>query len=76
MSTDTPTTSILSGYLSRAALAKQINRSVRTLERWEALREGPPVTHMGRDPFYRIDAVKEWLKSCERPMPRAGRKAA
>ena len=66
-------TQILSEYLSREELARQINRSIRTLERWESSRTGPPITRVGRTPMYRTDSVLSWLKSQEqKPKRRAG----
>lgn len=65
-----PTENILSDYASRAALALQLEKSERTLARWEALRTGPPVTKIGQRSFYRIDAVRAWLAAREQPMPR------
>ncbi len=66
-------TQILSDYLTREELARQINRSIRTLERWESSRTGPPITRMGRTPMYRIKSVLTWLKSQEKkPTRRAG----
>lgn len=54
-------TTILDGYLTRPELARQIGRTVRTLERWEASRTGPPITRIGKTPFYNFDAARDWL---------------
>lgn len=62
---------ILSGYIARPKLAKQLRRSERTLARWEDLRIGPPVTHVGCEPYYNVESVRAWLKSREQKMPRA-----
>ena len=68
---------ILSDYLSEAEVAKQLGKSTRTVARWRALRVGPPVTFIGREPHYRIDAVRQWLVGREQKMVRErGRKAA
>jgi hypothetical protein len=64
-------TNILAEYLTRTKLAEQLDKSARTLARWEVLRIGPPVTYIGREPYYRIDAVHDWLKSRETKMVRA-----
>ena len=61
---------ILSDYLSEAEVAKQLGKSPRTLGRWRMLRIGPPPTMIGREIFYRIDAIHEWLKSRETKMVR------
>ena len=36
-------TNVLDGYVTRQGFAKQIGKTVRTLDRWEALRIGPPL---------------------------------
>ena len=50
-----PAPSILDGYISEADLARQLNRSVRTLQRLAARRLGPPRTIVGRLIFYNIE---------------------
>jgi len=57
---------VLSDYLERETLARQLKKSVRTLERWEQLRIGPPITRLGKDPYYRISSVRAWLQSREK----------
>ena len=64
-------TKILGDYLDEPALAKELGRSTRTIARWRAKRKGPAPTFIGRAPVYRIDAVRNWLKAKEQPMPRA-----
>jgi hypothetical protein len=66
---------ILDDYLSRPKMAEQLGKSERTLERWESLRIGPPVTRIGRELFYNIESAREWLRSREQRMPRERRKA-
>jgi hypothetical protein len=63
--------SILADYITRAQFAAQFGITERTAERWERLREGPPVTHVGRKVLYRKDSVLSWLKSREIKMPRS-----
>jgi hypothetical protein len=65
-----PTENILADYVSRAALALQLEKSERTLARWEVLRIGPAVTKIGQQPYYRIETVRAWLRSREQQMPR------
>lgn len=62
-----PAPSILDGYISEADLARQLNRSVRTLQRLAARRLGPPRTIVGRLIFYNIEHVREWLSQQEQP---------
>jgi hypothetical protein len=61
---------ILDGYISRPTLAKQLDKSERTIERWGREQIGPPVTFIGKQPFYNLDSVREWLRSCEQRIPR------
>lgn len=62
---------ILDGYLSRSKLAEQLGKHERTLERWSMLRIGPPITWVGRKPYYKIDSTRDWLRFREQKMPRA-----
>ena len=59
---------ILADYITRKDLAAQLGRSVRSLERWEEERTGPDVTRVGRSVLYRVDSVRDWLRSREQPM--------
>ena len=56
---------VLEGYLRREELAAQLGLNVRTLDRWEALRIGPPRVCVGRTILYNIQSVREWLDSHE-----------
>jgi DNA-binding transcriptional MerR regulator len=56
---------LLDGWLSKERLAAEIGVSTDTLERWERRRLGPPRVKLGRKAFYRIDALREWLRSQE-----------
>lgn len=60
------TPSVLDGYIRESDLARQLNRSVRTLQRLAARRLGPPRIKVGRLVFYRIDSVRAWLAQQER----------
>jgi predicted DNA-binding transcriptional regulator AlpA len=61
---------VLDGYLRREELAQQLGLSPRTIDRWEALRKGPPRVCVGRTVLYNVDSVREWLQSQERhPSP-------
>ena len=62
---------LLTDYVSRSELAKQLGNSERTLIRWEEQRIGPPVTRVGRAVLYHVPAVLNWLQSQQREMPRA-----
>ena len=57
---------ILAGYLRREELARQFGISTRTVDRWEAMRMGPPRIAVGRTILYNIESVREWLAIQER----------
>jgi hypothetical protein len=52
---------LLDDYLSRAKLAQEIGRTERTLARWAAQGIGPPITWLGRTPYYHAASVRAWL---------------
>ena len=56
---------VLEGFLRREELAKQLGCSARTIDRWQALREGPPRVHVGRTILYNVESVRAWLRSRE-----------
>jgi predicted DNA-binding transcriptional regulator AlpA len=64
---------VLEGYLRRQELAKAFGLSPRTIDRWEALRKGPPRVCVGRTILYNVQSVREWLLSRER-QPLASRR--
>ncbi len=61
LSDSAPAPSVLEGYISETDLARQLNRSVRTLQRLAARQSGPPRIKIGRLVLYRIDSVRVWL---------------
>ena len=63
-------TEILKGYMREKALAAQLDKSGRTLERWRRERIGPPVTMIGGTPWYRIKSTIRWLVAQEQKLPR------
>ena len=64
--------SVLDGYISETDLAKQLNRSARTLQRLAARRLGPPRIKVGRLVFYKVDSVRAWHSQQEQPRKAAG----
>jgi predicted DNA-binding transcriptional regulator AlpA len=56
---------LLDGYVSREQLAKELGKALRTIDRWERRRIGPPRVVIGRMILYRKEAVQEWLLSQE-----------
>ena len=48
--------------MTREQLAKALNRSPRTIDRWHAERVGPPRTRCKKLILYKKSAVSEWLE--------------
>jgi transcriptional regulator with XRE-family HTH domain len=68
---------LFANFLHRDELAEALNVSPRTLDRWEALRKGPPRVRVGRTILYSIDSVADWLLSQEKkPFPARGRRSS
>ncbi len=57
-------------YIERAELARQLGKSVRTLDRWHCQRTGPTRTRVGRSIFYKKSAVATWLEAQTEELPR------
>lgn len=65
------TTEILSDYIDRDTLARNLRISTRTLWRYENQRDGLPSLMIGGRKFYRLQTVKDWFAKREsRPNPR------
>lgn len=56
---------ILSDFLTKEALAAELGRNPRTLDRWDVLGIGPPRTFVGRKILYRRVSVQRWLAAQE-----------
>ena len=52
---------MLDGYITEAELARQLNCSVRTVQRLAEKGESPPRTRIGRHIYYHYEHVREWL---------------
>ena len=61
-----PAKVVLDGYVTRRGLADEFGVSLRTVDRWEALRIGPARTTIGKQVLYRVESVRDWLKARER----------
>ncbi len=66
-------TGLLTGWLNRTDLARELTLSVDTLQRWETRRMGPPCVRVGRKVLYRMEAVRDWLREQEARKAAAGR---
>ena len=69
-------TGLLTGWLNRSDLARELTLSVDTLQRWESRRVGPPCVRVGRKVLYRIQAVRDWLRDQEARKQPASRAVA
>jgi hypothetical protein len=58
--------SVLEGYIPEREYALQRGVSLRTCQRERALRKAAPHCILGKQVFYRISAVREWLLAQER----------
>ena len=60
---------LLADWISREQLACALDLTTDTLSRWEARRQGPPCTRIGRKIFYRRAAIQEWIRAQEQAHP-------
>jgi hypothetical protein len=58
---DAPAPRLLDDYLTIDQLAAELDVAVITLRRWQALKEGPPITRLGPKVLYRRASVQAWL---------------
>lgn len=64
---------LLADYWSEAELAKEINKSLRTVRKWREQKIGPPYAMLGKTPIYPKPGSRDWLKSLERQPVRTKR---
>jgi hypothetical protein len=57
---------LLQGFITEQEYARQRGVSVRTCQRDRAMRKSPPYCALGKQIFYRVSAVREWLIRNER----------
>ena len=62
---------LLDDYLTPDQLAEKLDKSPRTIARWDSLRIGPPKTMCGKRPLYRREGVRDWLLRKEQAQTRA-----
>ena len=62
---------LLDDYLTPDQLAEELDKSPRTIARWDSLRIGPPKTMVGKRPLYRREGVRDWLLRKEQAQTRA-----
>jgi hypothetical protein len=56
---------LLVDFITERELADGLLVTARTVKRWHSLGIGPPRVLIGRTPYYRRDAVRQWLRSRE-----------
>jgi hypothetical protein len=56
---------VLSDYFTQKEAAAELKITERTLDRWQRLREGPPITKLGRRILYRRSSLQAWLLARE-----------
>jgi hypothetical protein len=56
---------LLSEYFTQEEAATELKVTERTLDRWQRLREGPPITRLGRRILYRRSSLQAWLRKRE-----------
>jgi hypothetical protein len=56
---------VLSDYFTQEEAATELKVTERTLDRWQRLREGPPITRLGRRILYRRSSLQAWLSARE-----------
>jgi hypothetical protein len=59
------TETLLADFLTRDKAAAELSVCERTLDRWRALDEGPPVTKLGRRVLFRRSSLEAWLRGRE-----------
>lgn len=61
----------ISDLIPESEYAAARGRTLRTIQRERALRIGPPFIKLGRNVFYRREAIEAWLLAQEQVQPRA-----
>jgi DNA-binding transcriptional MerR regulator len=61
-----PDGELLADFLHEDELAAQLDVKPATLRNWEWRHTGPPVTKIGQARYYRIESVRDWLRSREK----------
>lgn len=60
-----PKSNLLDEYLKPDELAAELNVCTKTLHIWRINGSGPPITKIGRKPFYSRAGVLAWLRERE-----------
>jgi hypothetical protein len=57
--------SVFDGYISEQEYARQRGVSLRTCQRDRALRKAPPHCLIGKQVWYRVEAIRIWMRERE-----------
>src|ERR1700730_14776158 len=60
------TPELLKDHVPRKDFAGELGVCLETLIRWEKDGHGPPVTYVGRRPYYYRPSARDWLRSQEK----------
>jgi hypothetical protein len=60
---------LMADFLEQDEAAAELKVCSRTLDRWQKLGEGPPITKLGRRVLYRRSSLLEWLCAREQQLP-------
>lgn len=63
---------LIDDYLDRRGLAAELKVSERTIERYDAMRIGPPRVKIGSRWYYPRQRARDWLAARTQPQARAG----
>lgn len=64
-----PKEDILEDYYDKPEFAESIGKSEKTVDRMITKGLAPPITRIGKTPYFRKDSVKDWLLKQEQRMP-------
>jgi hypothetical protein len=60
------TVDLYQDLLDEDETAEKLNKHKRTLKVWRDKGIGPPITYIGRFPFYRLSSLIQWIAEQER----------
>ncbi|MDP6645148.1 MAG: hypothetical protein QGF16_13825 [Rhodospirillales bacterium] len=52
---------LLADYMDDAEFAREMGVAPRTIQRWDRLGEGPPITRIGRKKYRHRPTARKWL---------------
>ena len=64
---------LLDEYMTEAELAGELDKSLRTIQRWKRVQHGPRRAILGRTTIYHRRDAKEWLEAQREDRPQRRR---